>query len=154
MISYLHIWYHILNLGAHLDAVVLRLSEEKNFPNLMQDAARLFEIPTLCLSRPLKKIGFQELGQYYWNALEPLQVWCHPVTTDQAKASPENIPFESSQVHLDNTVTGILDRCQPESADAIASWTKLTYNIISYIEIGINVRISRPTVASSSSCCK
>ena len=53
----------------------------------------------------------------------------------------KNIPFESSQVHLNNTVTGILDQCQPASqrrgdptgADAIASLSNLTFEIICYV---------------------
>ena len=39
---------------------------------------------------------------------QPLQVCCH-----QPKATLKNIPFESSQVHLDDLVTGILDVFQP-----------------------------------------
>ena len=76
----------------------------------MQDAVRLFEVPTLCPSGPLRQIRFQELEQFHWTALEPLKIWCH-----RAKATlpVKNISFESSQVRLYNTITGILDCYQP-----------------------------------------
>ena len=67
-----------------------------------------FEVSTLCPSSPLRQIRFQEVKQFHWIALQPLQLWCH-----QPKATLKNIPFECSQVNLDNLITGILDACQP-----------------------------------------
>ena len=57
--------FYIRNIHNHLGAVVFRPSKGNIFANLMKDAMCFFEVPTLCASSPLTKIGFQELKQFH-----------------------------------------------------------------------------------------